>query len=137
MFHYLIRRVMWAVVLFVAVTIVTYIILYAVPANPARLACGQLATPECVQRAAHYIGLGMSSLTNVLGPEVVIIGGGVAGALGDPFVDLIRVSARRHMLTDPDEKIKIVRAALGDDAGVLGASLLARERFIAQAALTT
>src|SRR5438477_9962233 len=47
---------MWAFVLFVAVTIVTYIIFYAVPANPARLACGQRATPECVNRAAHYLG---------------------------------------------------------------------------------
>jgi len=55
-FHYLIRRLMWAFVLFVAVTIVTYIIFYAVPANPAQLACGQRATPECVKRAAHYLG---------------------------------------------------------------------------------
>src|SRR5256714_6577654 len=47
---------MWASVLFVPVTIVTYIIFYAVPANPARLACGQRATPECIKRAAHYLG---------------------------------------------------------------------------------
>jgi peptide/nickel transport system permease protein len=47
---------MWAFVLFVAVTIVTYIIFYAIPADPARLACGQRATPECIQRAAHYLG---------------------------------------------------------------------------------
>jgi peptide/nickel transport system permease protein len=52
----LIRRLMWAFVLFVAVTIVTYIIFYAVPADPARLACGQRATPECITRAAHYLG---------------------------------------------------------------------------------
>ncbi len=56
MFRYLIRRLMWAFVLFVAVTIVTYVIFYAVPANPARLACGQRATPECIKRAAHYLG---------------------------------------------------------------------------------
>jgi peptide/nickel transport system permease protein len=55
-FRYLIRRLMWAFVLFVAVTIVTYIIFYAIPADPARLACGQRATPECIQRAAHYLG---------------------------------------------------------------------------------
>src|SRR5690349_20840855 len=47
---------MWAVVLFIAVTIVTYIIFYAIPANPARLACGQRATAECIKRAAHYLG---------------------------------------------------------------------------------
>jgi peptide/nickel transport system permease protein len=47
---------MWAFVLFVAVTIVTFIIFYAIPVNPARLACGQRATPECITRAAHYLG---------------------------------------------------------------------------------
>jgi peptide/nickel transport system permease protein len=55
-FQYLIRRLLWAFVLFVAVTVVTYIIFYAVPADPARLACGQRATPECIKRAAHYLG---------------------------------------------------------------------------------
>jgi peptide/nickel transport system permease protein len=55
-FRYLIRRLMWAFVLFVAVTVVTYIIFYAIPADPARLACGQRATPECITRAAHYLG---------------------------------------------------------------------------------
>src|SRR5256885_4822291 len=47
---------MWAVVLFIAVTVVTYIIFYAIPADPARLACGQRATAECIKRAAHYLG---------------------------------------------------------------------------------
>ena len=56
MLRYLIRRLLWAFVLFVAVTIVTYIIFYAVPAAPARLACGQRATTECVKRAAKYLG---------------------------------------------------------------------------------
>jgi len=54
--RYLIRRLMWAVVLFFATTIVTYIIFYAIPTNPARNACGQRATPECIQRAAHFLG---------------------------------------------------------------------------------
>jgi peptide/nickel transport system permease protein len=55
-FRYLIRRLLWAFVLFIAVTIVTYIIFYAIPANPARLACGQRATAECIKRASHYLG---------------------------------------------------------------------------------
>ena len=36
MFRYLIRRVLWAMVLFVAVTIVTYVIFFIIPADPAR-----------------------------------------------------------------------------------------------------
>jgi peptide/nickel transport system permease protein len=44
-------------VLFVAVTAVTYIIFFLIPADPARLMCGQRATPECIDRAEHYLGL--------------------------------------------------------------------------------
>jgi peptide/nickel transport system permease protein len=55
--RYTIRRLLWAGVLFVAVTAVTYIIFFLIPADPARLMCGQRATPECIDRAEHYLGL--------------------------------------------------------------------------------
>jgi peptide/nickel transport system permease protein len=55
-FRYLIRRLLWAVVLFVAVTAVTYVIFFIIPADPARQACGQRATPECIKRAGHFLG---------------------------------------------------------------------------------
>jgi glucokinase len=83
-----------------------------------------------VRRAAHFLGLGLGGLVNVLGPQVVIVGGGVAQALGDPWLDLVRASARRQILADPDGKIQIVRAALGDDAAILGAALFAREDLL-------
>jgi glucokinase len=83
-----------------------------------------------VHRAAHYLGLGLGSLINVLGPEIVIVGGGVAGALGSPYVDLVRTAARTQALTDPEGRIRIELAALGDNAGILGAALLARESFV-------
>jgi glucokinase len=82
-----------------------------------------------VRRAAHYLGVGLGSLVNVLGPEIVIIGGGVAEALGTHFVDLVRATIRTTVIVDPKETIKIEPAALGDDAGVLGAALFASERF--------
>ena len=82
-----------------------------------------------VERAAHYLGLGLGGLVNLLGPEVVIVGGGVTAALGEPFMELIRASARQQILVDPDQTIKIEPAALGDDAGILGAALMALERF--------
>jgi len=83
-----------------------------------------------VQRAAHFLGIGLGSLINIFGPEIVIIGGGVAGALGDSYVELVRASARAQAITDPQAKIRIDRAALGDDAGILGAALLAREHLL-------
>ena len=57
MFQYLIRRLLWAGVLFLAVTIVTYVIFFLVPASPARLAAGQSATPERVREVEEFLGL--------------------------------------------------------------------------------
>ena len=57
MFQYLIRRLLWAFVLFLAVTIVTYVIFFLVPASPARLAAGQSATPERVEEVEEFLGL--------------------------------------------------------------------------------
>jgi peptide/nickel transport system permease protein len=42
--------------LFVAVTLVTFVIFFVIPADPARQVCGQRATPECVARAQHFLG---------------------------------------------------------------------------------
>ena len=42
------------------------------------------------------LGIGLGSLINVIGPEIVIIGGGVAGALADSYIELVRGSARRR-----------------------------------------
>jgi peptide/nickel transport system permease protein len=56
LFRYLIRRVLWAIVLFLAVTVVTYVIFFIIPANPAALVAGRAATPEDVRRAEHFLG---------------------------------------------------------------------------------
>jgi glucokinase len=91
------------------------------------------ADPVAMQetrRAARFLGLGLGSLMNVLGPEIVIIGGGVTEALGEPFLEQVRTAARGQTLADPEAKIRIERAALGDDAGILGAALLTREKFL-------
>jgi peptide/nickel transport system permease protein len=56
MARYFVRRLLWACVLFVTVTLVTFVIFFVIPADPARQACGQRATPECVQRARHFLG---------------------------------------------------------------------------------
>ena len=57
MFQYMVRRILWAIVLFVAVTLVTYVIFFITPADPARLAAGQGATPADVERVAERLHL--------------------------------------------------------------------------------
>src|SRR3954451_15606162 len=57
MLRYFIRRLLWACVLFIAVTLVTFMIFFVVPQDPARQACGQRATATCIERARHFLGL--------------------------------------------------------------------------------
>jgi peptide/nickel transport system permease protein len=56
MFCYLARRLLWAFVLFVAVTLVTYVLFFLIPANPAQLVAGKAARPADIKRAEHFIG---------------------------------------------------------------------------------
>src|SRR6478752_213575 len=57
MIRYIIRRLLWAVVLFIAVTLVTFVIFYLIPVDPARLAAGKSATPAEVKAVAHRLYL--------------------------------------------------------------------------------
>ena len=60
MFQYIIRRLLWAVVIFAAVTVITYIIFFVIPADPAALAAGKSATPEFVAQVRHFLHLDRS-----------------------------------------------------------------------------
>lgn len=57
MWRYLIRRLLWALVLFLAVTVVTYVIFFIIPANPAQLVAGKSASQEEIDRAAKFLGI--------------------------------------------------------------------------------
>jgi peptide/nickel transport system permease protein len=56
MLQYLIRRILWAVVLFLAVTLVTYVIFFIIPVNPAKLVAGRHASNDDIKRAEHFLG---------------------------------------------------------------------------------
>jgi peptide/nickel transport system permease protein len=55
--RYLIRRVLWAVMLFFTVTIVSYILFFIIPSDPARQFAGKGATSATVEQAKRYLGL--------------------------------------------------------------------------------
>lgn len=71
----------------------------------------------------EYIGMGLTSVVNLLNPEKIIIGGGVAAA-GDILFDPIKETIAKRAMTIQKEAVEIVPAQLGNNAGVIGASLL-------------
>jgi glucokinase len=82
---------------------------------------------KVMNRAADSIGVGLGSLVNLLGPEMIVLGGGVIEAMGRRFVRRIDDATRKIAFDVCARDLKIVRAELGDDAGVIGAAMLARE----------
>ena len=58
MFRYLIRRILWAILLFLVITFVTFVIFFMAPNDPARAMCGgDQASPTCLQTATEKLGL--------------------------------------------------------------------------------
>ncbi|RKN85810.1 ROK family protein [Paenibacillus ginsengarvi] len=78
---------------------------------------------ELIDRYAEYVAVGLTSLTHILNPSAVIIGGAVT-AQGDFLFDRIRGSASQMMMPAYDP-VAIIPAALGEHAGLAGAAKLA------------
>lgn len=78
-------------------------------------------------KMGSYLGIVFAGLVNVFNPDVIVVGGGVSAGW-DLFIDAVRNEVNKRAFRDPAEHANIVRASLGEDAGVLGAALIAFER---------
>ena len=91
----------------------------------------QQGDPFAIARLAElgdWLGRGVATLTAVLDPNVVVIGGGVSEA-GDLLLDPIRESFERHVSPRGHRPMLEVRQALlGNAGGMIGVADLARRR---------
>ncbi len=78
---------------------------------------------ETVARVARYLGVAIANIINVISPDVIAIGGGIAAA-GRVLLEPIVAAAREYTLEGMFDHTRILPAELGNDAGVLGASRL-------------
>jgi glucokinase len=79
-----------------------------------------------IEKAAEYVGIATGNLINVLNPEVVVLGGGVIDALQSEMMPIIISVAKKHALTGTDKGVEIIASKTGDDAGIIGAAVLAQ-----------
>ena len=79
---------------------------------------------EAFATAGYYLGIAIASFINAFNPELVVLGGGVAGAL--PYMrKTMTAQVRARAFTAMASQAKIVRAALGPRGGVVGAAYAA------------
>jgi glucokinase len=92
---------------------------------------GEATAHELIARAdpalaeiGAYLGAGLATLANLFDPEVIVIGGGFGLAAFDLLLPAARKVLRVEALA-PSGEVPIVRAELGQDAGLVGAGLIA------------
>lgn len=78
---------------------------------------------KVIEKTAHYLAIGIANLVNIFNPEMVILGGGVS-KMRELLLTPIRKEFKKYALTLPAKNVKIVRAKLGSESGVLGAVAL-------------
>ena len=102
---------------------------------------GTTLTPRQIAEAAHkgdkvameifaetgrYIGIALTSIAHILNPQIAIIGGGIAEAGEKLLFKPIRAELSKRAMDIP-ARMEIVKAHLGNDAGIVGAAMLALE----------
>lgn len=83
-------------------------------------------TVDVVHRAADVVGVAIANFVTVLSLDTVIVGGGVTEVLGEPWLARIRASFEQAVFPDELRTCRMVPTELEDNAGLLGAALLAR-----------
>jgi glucokinase len=68
------------------------------------------------------------TIVNLFNPDLIVVGGGLARALGEPPLAEAREAVRLEAFQAPAARVRIEAAALGDDVSLVGAAVLADER---------
>ncbi len=79
-------------------------------------------------QVGRKLGVALSGVVNLLNLEVVVIGGGVSYA-GQVLFESIRRTIRLRAMRMQAKRVRIIKAQLGIDAGLIGAGYLVRERL--------
>jgi len=83
---------------------------------------GDANATKTIQRMTHFFGLAISVITNIIDPDVIVIGGGV-GNIDEIYTDGVE-SLKKYIFNNGRVETPIVKPSLGDSAGVFGAAYL-------------
>jgi glucokinase len=98
-----------------------------------RAKAGEPEALQAVDEVARWLGQAMGIMSNMLNLQAIIVGGGVSAA-GAFFIDKIAKNVFDFVLPLPGRPPKILQAETGNNAGVIGASVLAMDAYQASQA---
>jgi glucokinase len=82
---------------------------------------GDALALSVLDEVGRYLGAGIANLNNILAPQMVVLGGGVMGSF-DLLLPTIEATLREQQYAASSESLRVVKAALGLNAGVVGAA---------------
>ncbi|MGI8826900.1 MAG: ROK family protein [Chloroflexota bacterium] len=85
---------------------------------------GDVLASTVFLECARAVGFGVVNCIHIFNPDAVVLGGGVVQA-GPLLFGPVRETVERYTLAVPRSAVRVERAELGDDAGLMGAALLA------------
>lgn len=83
---------------------------------------------EILAETGRYIGIALTSIAHILNPQMAVIGGGIAEAGEKLLFEPIRAEVKKRAMDIPAQAMQIVKAKLGNEAGVVGSAILAFKR---------
>jgi len=87
---------------------------------------GDKVAQELIWTLGHYLGIGLSTIVQVLNPEVIVVGGGlvrIGSAIMEPALEALRENVHPVLW----DSAKVVLSQFWDDAGVIGGAEIAFE----------
>jgi len=83
---------------------------------------GDPRSQAAVDQVARYLGIGLANVVTILGPDRIVVGGGIAAA-GELILGPIRRAVRERVTLVPTDRIEVVAARFGRFAGAVGAAV--------------
>jgi len=84
---------------------------------------GDTVAAGVIEETADFLAIGLAGIVNLLNPDIVVLGGGVADG-GAGFVEAVSAGIRKRAFPAATENLRVSRATLGNDAGFIGAAIL-------------
>ena len=87
---------------------------------------GNMCAIQFWKEAASHIGIALVGVVNLLNPRLIVIGGGISNSykyLNKTILEVIKTRAMKV----PAKMVRLSRAKLGDDAGIIGAQVLVKD----------
>ncbi len=84
---------------------------------------------KVMDQAVYYIGVATGSLINIFHPDLIIFGGGIIEAMGEPMLLAIKEEAEHHVMPTLFKDVRFDLSHLGDEAGIYGAYYLIKDNI--------